>query len=263
AKVNGVAADYADAVAAVAEVEKSGVALVPNFRDITTKRNSEIILAAYFDRNETGSSHYAINALVVLANSVAATNIADLATANNVTNAQSAYQISPLSRSLFDANPTDKRISSTYIWEIQAGKQSAAWIQKYRGTKYPEDRVPDDDVIVYRLADLYLVAAEAYAAQSNSAKSLEYLNKVRQRAGIPNFTGTEKAKLEREILDERGRELFFENKRWYDLHRAHKSGVINVYEYVPNLKGKTTPLYWPVAQSVLAANPKMTQTQGY
>lgn len=262
AKVNGVAADYADAVAAVAEVEKSGVSLVPNFRDVTTKRNNEIVLAAYFDRNETGSQ-YAINALVGLSGHETSSNVADLATSVSVNNAQSAYQISPLSRSLFDAYPTDKRIASTYIWEILNGKQIFAWIQKYRGTKYTDDRFPDDDVIVYRLADLYLIAAEALAAQNNGAQALVYLNKVRQRAGIPDFTVTEKGKLEREILDERGRELYFENKRWYDLVRAHKAGTIDVYQYVPNLKGKTTSLYWPLAQSVLGSNPKVTQTQGY
>lgn len=264
AKVNGVTADLADAVTAVQEVEKSGVSLVANFRDITTKRNNEIILAAYFDRNETGGGgQYARNALVILNNSAAASNVADLATASSVDNAQSAYQISPLSRTLFEANPTDKRIPSTYIWEVQGGKQTFAWIQKYRGTRYAEDRAADDDVIVYRLGDLYLIAAEALAAQNKGTEALTYLNKVRQRAGIPDFTVTDKAKLEREIVDERGRELYFENKRWYDLVRAHKAGTINVYEYVPNLRGKTTPLYWPLAQNVLANNKLLVQTQGY
>ena len=69
--------------------------------------------------------------------------------------------------------------------------------------------------------------------------------------------------VEKAILDERGRELYFENKRWYDLVRFHKAGTIDVYTYVPNLVGKTTPLFWPLAQSVLAKNSMLEQTTGY
>jgi len=69
--------------------------------------------------------------------------------------------------------------------------------------------------------------------------------------------------VEKEILNERGRELFFENKRWYDLVRFHKEGVIDVYTIVPNLVGKTTPLFWPLNSTVLANNGKLLQTSGY
>lgn len=263
AKVNGVTADYADAIASVQEVEKSGVSLVADFRSITNKLNSEIIQAVYFDRNETGSSMYAANALLELARVTPSDNLADLATAASPSNAQTAYQISPESRALFAANPTDKRIPVTWIWQVQNGRQTIAWINKFRGTRYAEDRVPDDDIILFRLADLLLIAAEAHAAQNNAVQALTYLNRVRTRAGIPAFTSTDKATLEREIFDERGRELFFENKRWYDIVRAHQAKIINAYQYVPNLRGKTTPLFWPLDPGILALNPQLKQTAGY
>ena len=106
--------------------------------------------------------------------------------------------------------------------------------------------------------------AEAYAGLGNTADAITYLNKVRNHAGTGDYTGpTDEASVELELLNERGRELFFENKRWYDLVRFHSAGTINVYTYVPNLAGKTTPLYWPLNTTVLANNSKLTQTQGY
>jgi hypothetical protein len=139
-----------------------------------------------------------------------------------------------------------------------------SWITKYVGTKYTDDRVSDNDIIMYRLADLYLMKAEAYAGLGNTADAITYLNKVRARAGTGDYTGaTDKSTVEMEVLNERGRELFFENKRWYDLVRFHTAGTINVYTYVPNLAGKTTPLFWPLNTTVLANNSKLTQTDGY
>ena len=65
------------------------------------------------------------------------------------------------------------------------------------------------------------------------------------------------------ILNERGRELFLEPKRWWDLRRFHVRGTIDIYNYVPNLKEKQTPLYWPINEDVIALNNKIEQTKGY
>jgi hypothetical protein len=139
-----------------------------------------------------------------------------------------------------------------------------SWITKYPGTKYPEDRVPDNDLIMYRFADILLMKAEAHAALSNTNDAISALNIVRARAGTGPYTGaTDKLSVEKEILNERGRELFFENKRWFDLVRFHSGGTINVYTYVPNLIGKTTPLFWPLNTTVLANNSELKQTFGY
>jgi hypothetical protein len=119
-------------------------------------------------------------------------------------------------------------------------------------------------VIIYRWADMLLLRAEARAALGNSAACVQDLNLIRARAGNPNYAGpTDKLSLEREVLNERGRELFFENKRWFDLVRFHSGGTINVYTFVPNLVGKTTPLFWPLNATVLANNTKLKQTTGY
>ncbi len=52
-------------------------------------------------------------------------------------------------------------------------------------------------------------------------------------------------------------------KRWYDLRRAHAMGVVDLYTYLLNLVGKTTPLYWHIHANVLAKNNLLVQTPGY
>jgi hypothetical protein len=259
----GGASDFNDAITALAEVEKtSGLSLRTEFKEVTTSRaNSEIIVAAYFNRDES-FNNYAINALPYLTGITGATNLDSLPYCITTSNGQGAYQISARSKALFAGG--DKRIPFTWVTERQGATQKISWITKLPGTKYADDRVPDNDIILYRLGEVYLMAAEAYAGINNTTKAIEYLNKTRNRAGIGDYTGTtDKLSVEKEILDERGRELFFENKRWFDLVRFHKGGTIDVYTYVPNLVGKTTPLFWPLAANVLANNGQLKQTDGY
>lgn len=257
-------ADINAAIMAISEVELSGRTLNADFKNVTTLRaasNPETILAAFYLRDETGAN-YGLNALPFLTGIQGALNLDSLPYVQTTVNGQGAYQISPKSRALFTS--PDKRIPFTWVTERQASGPKISWITKLPGTKYADDRVSDNDIIMYRLADIFLMKAEAHAALNNTTLAIEYLNKVRNRAGTGNYGGaTDKASVEKEILNERGRELFFENKRWYDLVRFHKGGTIDVYTYVPNLAGKSTPLFWPLNTTVLANNSQLQQTSGY
>lgn len=81
-----------------------------------------------------------------------------------------------------------------------------------------------------RLAELYLSYVEADFEYNHklSAKSLEYLNKVRTRSGLPTFQKswsyaggipTDEAKLRQVIHDERSNELAMEGRRFHDIRR--------------------------------------------
>ncbi|WP_281232905.1 RagB/SusD family nutrient uptake outer membrane protein [Flavobacterium gelatinilyticum] len=74
------------------------------------------------------------------------------------------------------------------------------------------------DIIVARLGETYLIAAEAYLKAGQASTGLTRLNEVRRRAGVANATAGE-FNIDY-ILDERGRELLGEYKRWFDLKRT-------------------------------------------
>ena len=82
---------------------------------------------------------------------------------------------------------------------------------------------------MFRLADLYLFAAEAYAeiymhegGAQNLAKALEYLNPIRKRAGVAELTTadiTSQMTIRDWVRNERFVELFQEGHRWHDVRR--------------------------------------------
>lgn len=70
---------------------------------------------------------------------------------------------------------------------------------------------------IIRMAEIYLIAAEADIYLNGGANAMGYINKVRQRAGATLLTGSASV---RTVLDERGRELCGEYCRFYDLKRT-------------------------------------------
>jgi hypothetical protein len=101
-------------------------------------------------------------------------------------------------------------------------------MKKYFDTKRADLNYPSiRPVIVYRLAETYLIAAEALFRDGQTGAALPYINGVRERAAYP--TGNAAAMditagmLTLDfILDERSRELCGENVRWWDLVRTGK-----------------------------------------
>ena len=114
-----------------------------------------------------------------------------------------------------------------------------------------------------RYADILLVYAEAQNQADGSPNPAAYnaINSVRQRAGLSNLAGLNKATFEEAVWKERAWELTCEGHVWFDMKRTQKA--FNGAAFV-NLVGYTTPnsktysqenLYFPIPQSEIDVNP--------
>lgn len=85
------------------------------------------------------------------------------------------------------------------------------------------------DAFMIRLAEMYLIAAEAQFNLGNSVKAADYINVIRRRAAVPGheaaMTITDANISLDFILDERARELAGEQLRWFDLKRTGQLGA--------------------------------------
>lgn len=72
-------------------------------------------------------------------------------------------------------------------------------------------------VLIMRMAEVYLIAAELDIYLNGGSNAKNYIDKVRTRAGVKPLSGSANI---RAILDERGRELCGEYTRFYDLKRT-------------------------------------------
>lgn len=116
--------------------------------------------------------------------------------------------------------------------------------------------------IIFRLAEQYLIRAEARAKQGNIADAQSDLNEIRNRAGLGNTTAISESDLLEAILKERRIELFAEQgHRWFDLKRTNNiSNVLSVIK--PNWKESNNLL--PIPENELITNPNLLpQNSGY
>lgn len=145
--------------------------------------------------------------------------------------------------------------STTYARYYQ--RQHPSCIKFAQDDDNPDSYLNRSNIIVYRLAETYLIAAEAI--MRSSGDPLPYINAVRVRAGAAPLTSVD----EQAILDERARELAFEGQRWFTLKRMGQAVIdrqITSYagdgEYFPaNLGSKDPRTNWqshyinfPIAQ---------------
>lgn len=259
--------DFLQAIKDIGEVEKSGVGLLDEYADVfknDNKKNKEIIFSFYFERYEAGNLSIASNVTSRTDNLSMAVNLADAATSPN--QSRHVYAPSDKLREVYQKNPNDKRYPVALIDMVDAdGNLILTQQNKFRGKQYPDDLFFDDDLIAYRWADLLLLRTEANAALGEPGKAIVDLNEVRNRAGLAGYDGPkDKLSVEKELCDERLREMFLEEKRWFDLMRFHAGGSIDIYKEVPNLNDKPDyPLYLPINYNDMVLNEKLVQTDGY
>jgi hypothetical protein len=118
---------------------------------------------------------------------------------------------------------------------------------------------------IFRLAEQYLIRAEARTHLNNIGGAQDDLNTIRSRAGLPNTTAGDAVSLLSAILHERHVELFTEwGHRWLDLKRT--GTVDSVMSVVTPLKGGTWNLNWklyPIPLEEINRDPNLVQNPGY
>jgi hypothetical protein len=163
-------------------------------------------------------------------------------------------------------------------------------VQSATGFRYSQRAYPFP---VVRLADLYLLYAEALNESNEPGTAYEWIDKVRARAGLKGVVESwsasssqpskpsSKEGLREIIQDERMIELVFEGQRFWDLRRWKRA-----YEFMNsdirgwNVEGKTTDTYynvvtigtykflnrdylWPIAEADLITNSNLVQNPGW
>lgn len=136
---------------------------------------------------------------------------------------------------------------------------------KYSNVKYINPAQPsqgfyaNNNLVVFRLADIILLDAEANAALGNSATAISLINQVRERAGVSDYDPSD-GDLYRFVIDERARELFGEGWHYYDLVR---SGFLS--QEIPEISPDRVAqkgYAWPLDLSSLKlSDPLLTQTE--
>jgi len=114
--------------------------------------------------------------------------------------------------------------------------------------------------MLMRLAEQYLIRAEARTRQGKLEAAVADINAIRERAGLDTLVYTPALTQEQlldEVMQQRYHELFSEwGHRWLDLKRTGKA--LEVLEEVSE-----TDLLYPIPEAELLKNPNLTQNAGY
>lgn len=123
---------------------------------------------------------------------------------------------------------------------------------------------PDEYYMVLRLAEQYLIRAEARAngAGTGLSGAISDVNEIRSRAGLPAYNGpNEKDSILKAIVHERQVELFAEwGHRWLDLKRT---GAVDAVLASAKPTWSSTARLYPIPLPEILANPALGQNAGY
>jgi hypothetical protein len=187
-------------------------------------------------------------------NGMAATIIKDPASAYSVQVAMSTSLINAF-------EPNDLRFKNWVRATTYTGVTPA--VTYYFPNKYKSNVAGQERSVALRLADIYLVRAEARAEEGNVTGAQADINIIRTRAGLPNTTATTQLTLLAAIAQERRVELFTEGgNRFFDLRRTGSLDSTMIA-----LRGSTVwssyKQFWPIPITEIQYDPNLTQTPGY
>ncbi len=141
--------------------------------------------------------------------------------------------------------------------------QDVVWVDKFPNYTNGTDV---DDMKILRLAEIYLIAAEATYNLGDESTAKDYLNTIAQTRE-PAFAGYTSvgAALLNDITNERRKELAFEGNRFFDLNRLGldiNRGLQSPPDAL-NISIDDHRRILPIPLAELNANPNMVQNPGY
>jgi hypothetical protein len=170
--------------------------------------------------------------------------------------------------------PPSVALSAAFVTSFEQGDQrkvhwtktvtdgSTTWCHAYKYKQNTNTGTALEYSVILRLAEQYLIRAEARAKQGDLIGAKEDLNRIRNTAGLGDTPAQTDEDILKAILQERKAELFTEyGHRFFDLKRT---GFINETLSVSKPGWDANDMLWPVPETELLANPKLApQNPGY
>jgi hypothetical protein len=177
-----------------------------------------------------------------------------------------AYYFTPQQVAAFETN--DQRKTS---WVLSTPSPPAApynGVVTYYPAKYTQPLTPNATTfaqyqMVLRVAEQYLIRAEARAQQNNLPGAADDINVIRARAGLPATTAITQIDLLTAVAQERRVELFAEGgHRWFDLKRTGKAAAV-LAAITSKQPFNSNQLLYPIPSSEIRTDPNLIQNPGY
>jgi hypothetical protein len=167
---------------------------------------------------------------------------------------------SALSNFLLDDFETGDARFTNWLGAVSEGSETWYYPFKYK-LNLPTGSTEECSILI-RLAEVYLIAAEASAALGDLPQALNYLNAIRIRASLNVLNSTNQTEVLDFILQERRIEFFSEQgHRFFDLKRTN-SATETLSPIKPNWQ--STKLLFPIPESELITNSNLLpQNEGY
>jgi hypothetical protein len=182
-----------------------------------------------------------------------------------MTSGPNSAQPVALTNSIVNAfEPGDLR-SANWIGNYDDGTAVYYFPTKYKNTSQTMEPVNSEYSMVLRLAEQYLIRAEARAKQVNLAGAIADLDMIRIRAGLPLMQdanpGMNEADLLLAIEQERKVELFTEwGHRWLDLKRTDRANAV----LATKPYWQPTDVLYPIPEQEMLNDPALRpQNHGY
>ncbi|GAA4319986.1 RagB/SusD family nutrient uptake outer membrane protein [Mucilaginibacter gynuensis] len=142
---------------------------------------------------------------------------------------------------------------------------------KFSNITYADGSAKNDprlsnNLIIFRLADIMLLRAEALNQLGRDNEAVILLNRVRQRAHVPSINGVTGDALTSVILQERLRELYYEGQSYYDLVRTLHQGSTTAHYFgdynsvFSDDRINTGGALWPIDPNMFKDDFVITQT---